>query len=407
MKKFIKSFLVLAITLTCVFTFVSCGSDEEEKGEMSRVTVDINPSIELIVDEDQKVVSVTALNDDGSIIIAGEAIVGKNVEEAVNLIVNISTETGYLVKGEVEATTESVKISVSGDSEYAKKLNDKLQESTNKFLENNKINATVQKVNAMAVDELRTLVLNNSTYTEEEVNAMSEEDLIKALAVSRIETAELVSEEMRKLYFEAKEYEISFAKKEETSKIIQEIGGLYTVVYVGYQEALNIYRGYITEFEELKYNALISPESDYQIALTAVREAKAKYLEQKSLVASIEVGDTKLEVELKNLEDLYKAYEQAEEALVKIGELATKGFDTALSYLKKAEASFADLDETLSTLDVEGILQTKAEDIEKAMNEVKNNYFDTFEKAHAEDIEKINQALITKKEELKASINQK
>lgn len=406
MKKIIKSFLVLVVTLTCVITLASCG-EKEEKGEMSRVTVDINPSIELIVDEEQKVVAVSALNDDGSIIIAGEAIVGKSVEDAVNLIVNVSTETGYLVKGEVEATADTVKISVSGDSEYAKKLNDKLQESTNKFLEKNGINATAEKVNAMAVEELRTLVLNNSTYTEEEVNAMSEEDLIKALAVSRIETAELVSEEMKKLYFEAKEYEISFAQKEETAKIIQEIGGGFALIYSGYKQALDLYRQKITEFEELKYNVLISPESDYQKALVAVRDAKAKYLEQKALVASIEVGDAKFEVELKNLEDLYEVYEKAELALVQVGELATKGFDTALTYLKRAEETFTSLDETLSTLDVEGILQAKAVEIEKAMNEVKDNYFETFEKAHAEDIEKINAALAAKKEELKASINQK
>ena len=62
---------------------------------MTRVTVDINPSVEFIVDDQNKVVSVTALNDDGSILIAGEAFVGKTPEEAVEMMVSLATETGW------------------------------------------------------------------------------------------------------------------------------------------------------------------------------------------------------------------------------------------------------------------------------------------------------------------------
>ena len=405
MKKLIKGLLVLVLTFSCALGFTSCKKDE--KGETSRVTVDINPSIELIVDEDQKVVSVTALNDDGAIIISGEAIVGKTVEDAVKLIVNVSTETGYLVKGEVEASPNNVKISVSGDSEYAKKLNDKLVESTKKFLEDSGIKAGVEKVKAMAIEDLRKLVVKYSTYTEEEVAEMSEEDLIKALAVGRIETAQLISEEMKKLYFEAKEYEISFAQREETTKIIKGLGSAYTVLYNSYADAVNAYREVIDQVEQVKYDALISPDSAYQQALTLMRDAKIKYLEQKSFVASLEIGDTRLQVEIKNLENLKAKYEEFEQAYIETGNKAIEGFDKVIGYLKQAEELFNTIDKTLLTKDVEQILTDKANELEKAMNEVKDNYFETFEKAHADDIAKIDQALADKKAELKASINKK
>ena len=405
MKKLIKGLLVLVLTFSCALGFTSCKKDE--KGETSRVTVDINPSIELIVDEDQKVVSVTALNDDGAIIISGEAIVGKTVEDAVKLIVNVSTETGYLVKGEVEASPNNVKISVSGDSEYAKKLNDKLVESTKKFLEDSGIKAGVEKVKAMAIEDLRKLVVKYSTYTEEEVAEMSEEDLIKALAVGRIETAQLISEEMKKLYFEAKEYEISFAQREETTKIIKGLGSAYTVLYNSYADAVNAYRKVIDQVEQVKYDALISPDSAYQQALTLMRDAKVKYLEKKSFVASLEIGDTRLQVEIKNLENLKAKYEEFEQAYIEAGNKAIEGFDKVIGYLKQAEELFNTIDKTLLTKDVEQILTDKANELEKAMNEVKDNYFETFEKAHADDIAKIDQALADKKAELKASINKK
>lgn len=87
------------------------------------MTVDINPSVELMVDKDNKVISVTALNDDAAVILQGEAsIVGKESDDAVKAIVSLATDTGYIVKGEVSADENTVKISVSGDTKWAKDL---------------------------------------------------------------------------------------------------------------------------------------------------------------------------------------------------------------------------------------------------------------------------------------------
>ena len=93
MKKLFKLSLVVVMVALVGFFLVGCNKENKKEENMTRVTVDINPSIEIIVDEDDKVVSVTALNDEGNIIIVGETIVGKTVEEAVNIIVSVATET--------------------------------------------------------------------------------------------------------------------------------------------------------------------------------------------------------------------------------------------------------------------------------------------------------------------------
>ena len=116
MKKRLFSILLLCALLLSTLAFTSCGKSPEE-GEVTRMTVDINPSVEFMVDDQNKVISVTALNDDGGILIVGEAFLGKTPEEAVALMVTLATETGYLVKGQAEATENTVKISVSGNSE--------------------------------------------------------------------------------------------------------------------------------------------------------------------------------------------------------------------------------------------------------------------------------------------------
>ena len=63
------------------------------------VQVDVNTSIQMVVDEENKVLSITGLNDEGKMIIYGEAIVGKNLDEALEIIVKIETDLGYLVEG--------------------------------------------------------------------------------------------------------------------------------------------------------------------------------------------------------------------------------------------------------------------------------------------------------------------
>ena len=75
-KRFIGIFLLFAITLSAI-SFTSCSNAKPEEGIVTRMTVDINPSVEFMIDDQNKIVSVTALNDDGSILIVGEAFVGK------------------------------------------------------------------------------------------------------------------------------------------------------------------------------------------------------------------------------------------------------------------------------------------------------------------------------------------
>lgn len=85
MLSLILCFLLLA---GIALPLSSCSKGKKPpEGTYTRMTVDVNPSIEFMVDDENKVASVTALNDDGSILIAGEAFVGKTPEEATQLVI--------------------------------------------------------------------------------------------------------------------------------------------------------------------------------------------------------------------------------------------------------------------------------------------------------------------------------
>lgn len=402
--------LCLCLLIGMALPLASCKKSEPTppEGTYTRMTVDINPSVEFMVDDQNKVVSVTALNDDGSILIAGEAFVGKTPEEATRMVVSLATDAGYLVKGEihVENTDESqkVEISVSGNSDYAKELAKNVKSDVEKYLKDNKITATVESVKAKTLDEMRKVVIADGLFTEDEVKDMTEEQLYKALAAGRIETAQLLTAEMREAYYRAKDYKISFVEKQATADIISGMGATYKVLMSGYSTALAAYSTSIDTLDELRYSLLVDPESAYQKALASLRDAKEDLLKEKKLIFSVKDGDktyAEISASFKLSEETYnKALKAVEDA----GAAANKAMETAIAALREIEAQLKALEEKLrENEDISAKLTAEAQKLENTLNKAKDNFFAEFEAAHKSDIEKAEADLEAKKQELIAA----
>lgn len=406
MKKRILCLTMVLVMVLATLTFVSCNSPAPtpEEGTVTRMTVDINPSVELMVDDQNKVVSVTALNDDGSILIVGEAFIGKTPEEAVELMVSLAAETGYLVQGNAEATENTVKISVSGDSKYAEALLKDVREKANDTLEKFDIRGQIETVEALGTEALRDLALSTSLYTEEELAAMDDRQLCQVIAAGRVETALLVTEEMRNAYYSAKEYKISFAESEEVAKVIESLGGLYKLTHTAYSTALEVYSTAITKLDELRYELLVSPDSEYQKSLTKLREAKVELLQQKTYTASLEVGGTEYLSATATLQLSEENYNKALAAYEELGRKANEAMETLIGKLREAEVKLQELEETLFDENIEAKLAEKAAEMETNINAVKDSFFAEFEKAHADDIASVENALKEKKQQLIASV---
>lgn len=402
--------LCLCLLIGMALPLASCKKSEPTppEGTYTRMTVDINPSVEFMVDDQNKVVSVTALNDDGSILIAGEAFVGKTPEEATRMVVSLATDAGYLVKGEihVENTDESqkVEISVSGNSDYAKELAKNVKSDVEKYLKDNKITATVESVKAKTLDEMRKVVIEDGLFTEDEVKDMTEEQLYKALAAGRIETAQLLTAEMREAYYRAKDYKISFVEKQATADIISGMGATYKVLMSGYSTALAAYSTSIDTLDDLRYSLLVDPESAYQKALASLRDAKEDLLKEKKLIFSVKDGDktyVEISASFKLSEETYnKALKAVEDA----GAAANKAMETAIAALREVETQLKALEEKLrENEDISAKLTAEAQNLEDTLNKAKDNFFAEFEAAHKSDIEKAEADLEAKKQELIAA----
>ena len=397
--------LVLAIlTLVSTAALTSCKQATPKEGTVTRITVDINPSVEFMVDDQNKVVSVTALNDDGGILIVGEAFIGKTPEEAIELVISLAAETGYLVNGNAQAEENTVKISVSGDTKYTKQLVKDMKKKASDTLEALDIKGKIEKVEALQSDALRRIALSASIYTEQELAELDDGQLCKVIAQGRIETALLLTEEMRNAYNSAKEHKISFAESEEVAEAIRSLGLLYTLTHSTYKAALDLYNKAITELDELRYELLVSPESEYQKSLAKLREAKVELLKQKNYTASLDVDGEEYASATVTLQISEENYEKALQAYEELGKQANAAMEALIAVLRQSEETLRELENTLFDENIEAKLAEKASEIEASVNAAKDSFFVEFEEAHAEDIKAIENALKEKKEQLKASV---
>ena len=394
-KRFLSLCAAFALGAT-MFSFGGCS----KAAENTRMTVDINPSVELMVDKDNKVVSVTALNDDAAIILQGTAFVGKTSDEAVKGVVEVATETGYIVKGEVEVGENNVKISVSGDTKWAKDLYKDAEKKVNEYLESSGIKATVERVDALKTEALKQLAKHNSTYTEEEIAGMNDEQLLNVIAIGRVETAQLVSEEVRQAYFAAKEYKISLATSTATKDLIYAMNSAYAVAYAGYGIALDTYSAAIKKLDDARYNAL-SPDSAYQKLLVQLREKKAEILAQKQLIISIKAGNSSVDITIAtgDLTKYEAAYDKLVADLEAAGKAANDGLTSLIELMKQGEKSLKDLQAKFPA-DITDQLNAKASEIDAKANKAKDEFFAKFEEAHKADFDAMNKALADTKAKL-------
>ena len=104
--------LTTAVVLTVVLTNVN-----KKIEPYALVSVDVNPSIDLVVDKNNNVLSVKGNNEDGKLVLYGEKIVGKDLEDALEIIINVENETGYLVSGNLIANENTITISITADTD--------------------------------------------------------------------------------------------------------------------------------------------------------------------------------------------------------------------------------------------------------------------------------------------------
>lgn len=269
-KKFLSFLFVLLMVVALTFSVVACNDNGDNNddatndgnntdvtppyqvGEASSyVSLDINPEISLTVDENDYVVSVYGENEDGQVLLYEESgnIVGKDIETAIDKIVSLAVELGYLdennkvvgttvstadeedmqallnkVNGKITAAAQKSGLSVEIDTEGAFSMLRELEELKAQY-------PTNQAIQSLTVSKFKLI----STATEN-----GEISIEGAVELDDEELIEMIAEKHEKMESYATE---AFLKaKEEAMAIYDKVVGMASdAVYVTYyaENAMN------------------------------------------------------------------------------------------------------------------------------------------------------------------------
>lgn len=123
----------------------------------STVSLDVNPSVEINVNQKEKVLSVDALNEDGKTIIGDMDFDGSSLDITVNALIGSMLRNGYL-----NELTNSILISVDGnDPILSAALQQKVSDEVNAFLATETFAGAVLSQTVQADDNLRAAAEQN------------------------------------------------------------------------------------------------------------------------------------------------------------------------------------------------------------------------------------------------------
>lgn len=384
MKRIICIILAICM-LTSLSALVSCGNEKNDKARpAAQVTITTNPEISLILDNNGTVVSVKGENDDGKMIVEGEALVGKDVDEAIKTIITLEKETGFLISGTDGENEISFSVSAE-DSTITANFESQVNESINSACVSLDLNKVITRVEGAKRAALEAYVKRiDPSLTDEQVKAMDHSELMAEISEYHKEVEALVSDELEELYLTCKEYHIELTYNKAVIDTISLMGSAYSSVLEAYQKLYDSLEKLIDSLEKLKYELLVDPDSEYQKSLSSYYEAKAKLNEYKAEFTAL--GDDASIIEKSVKQGLISSAEIAlntKKALLDTAAANTQtafdytqsGLNTVLEEMAKARAEFPD--------SIEEQLTAKAADIEKALNTAKDDAFNAFEKDYA------------------------
>lgn len=375
MKKTLKLTSIL-IALLLAFALLPLTACKDDVSEQKIMNLSLNPKVEFILDEDDKVVTVNALNEEGNLIISAEAFVnveGMSAEEAAKLFVKVTEESGFIVKGSLGEN--ELQISITGDAENAQNLYDSIKGEVNSYLSSIDIEIEIEKVKAYTEAELEAIVAEVCLYLdEEEIEALDYQQLIKELENSRKETKEYYSQELKNAYYAMKSVAIQKAEL----NAIKESAGALVAGAISATEAL--YDSAVNALIEARLE-LVNPEGAYQLALADLRAKKVAFLDYRRDLAESEVEIDDLQTAYLN--NLETALNSAESALISAGESA----NALMSTLEQAiKTQYDTVISTLETLGVE--LSTYLDEISAKQTTALNQFATDFETTYASAIAK-------------------
>lgn len=385
MKKFLSFIFALLVLVPCTYFLTACG---EDKGKEKVMNISLNPSLEFVLDKNDKVVTVNALNEDGNYLLslkvdeetAIEAFKDMTAEEAAELFLTLTRDNGFLVSGDDETLT----ISISGSE---KDLLNSVKNTANKYLQEKGVDLSklTLKVEELEKSELVTKVQEcMQEYAEKDLKDMSEEELVALIKESRKETEDLLTQDLKEAYYALRN---SALENAEFQAVLGKINSMTEGLLPTVSEMFGNFQGYMTTFEAkmndmyAKYLELLNSK-EYQDKVQAYVSAKKAIIEEGKKLLDENLTDKQKQEILDGIANMKQGVKIAYGAI----DTARDTIDGAINTAKDA------LDIALKA--VQGVLDTVKtfipnieNDINTALATAKEDFKTEFKTKYAEHLE--------------------
>lgn len=192
---------VAAIVLLVINIGVGLVRDRTQNRVETIISLDVNPSIELSVNAQDRVVAVTAVNADANVVLSGMNLTGSTTNVAVNAILGSMYKQGYL-----GVSSNSILVSVDNkNEEVSREIETRLIEDINETLQSYSLEAAILSQTVSTADNtvmqtatnyemsqgrmilIQKIIDNNPYYTFEELSQLTINELNLLLNSQNIE----------------------------------------------------------------------------------------------------------------------------------------------------------------------------------------------------------------------------
>lgn len=293
--------LIVAIMATSGIALSACGQTPPPE-DPQVLTLSVNPGVEFIVDKDDKVISVSASNEDGAYILEKfETFTGMTAQDAAFKFLELSEEYGFVVEGTMDEEKFTISVSGAGAETLYNNVKNKINAKVTE------LGLTIDTMVTMAKTDLEEMVANcYQEYSSSEIAAKTEKELVDMLKQSRDETKDLFTNEERQQYYYDRAQEVIDAKITAIKDYLSTHPSpgnaaltMATIAMDGAKSALDAAYTTINSTLDSLYNIIDTKRDEYvtkkQAYLDAVEEYKTALENNQDVTA--------LKATLKNLRD--------------------------------------------------------------------------------------------------------
>ena len=390
--KLCTSFACLVLVIICSILIFSNDNVNTLKYE-AIIQIDVNPSVEFVVDDSDKVLSVKGLNDDGKLILTDEEFENLSLKDAVSKLLNLEEKTNFLSE-----TNKNVALTLTIENKgveevLTNKLNQILKSTQNNLSTNIEIKFNTSK----SIEDLKDYV--NSIDIIKNVQDLQYSELIGIVRKYHEDVRTLDSIALENLYLKSKTEYFEELKENKIKELVNDLDDSYKTQVDRYNKLYLLVKETYNNLQATYESLYVDNNSPYKMALKDLEEVKDEIALQEKKVEEAINNNQDVIGEKIILDLLKKKYETRLKALEYQEQIASEAYEYISNELEELLKELKDVKESLP----ESIKNIKLSDIidtEEKEKECEESIKSTFITKYQNDIDNARKEKLERKESL-------